>query len=124
MQGVERELATDLWTPCPKCGPDHSVVASPVNSQNSPGGRIANVRTPEMLKQAIDGGAAHVHITEHLDLRSLPLAAPPSDCTGNCGAKTLFWGPPKLQSLSVRFAGAPVCTTLGMSSPSDVVSCR
>ena len=60
------------------------------------------VDVAEELKQAIDGGAAHVHITQHLDLRSLPLALPPPNCTGDCEAKTLFWGPSKLQSLTVR----------------------
>lgn len=55
------------------------------------------------LKAAIEGGAAHVHITEHLDLRGLPALAPQGcdDCVDG-GSTWLFPWTNTLQSITVR----------------------
>jgi hypothetical protein len=53
---------------------------------------VTTVTTAEELKAAIDGGARHVHITNHLDLTTLPAATP----------YALFEPGPLLQSVTVR----------------------
>ena len=66
---------------------------------------VTSVATGAALKRAIDGGAAHVHITAHLDLTSLPLLPAPvpqascSSCLQNDTA--LFWLDARLESLTV-----------------------
>lgn len=67
--------------------------------------QVVVVATPQQLKQAIDRGAKHVHVTGHMDLRELPAAPDPVDCSREC-ASVLFWGPPALQSLTVRHSAA------------------
>ena len=58
---------------------------------------VVKVTTPLGLKRAIDGGAAHIHITAHLDLSSLALV-PDVDYPVH------FRNPLLLQSLTVRSA--------------------
>ena len=55
------------------------------------------VTTPQQLRNAIDSGAAHVHITEHLDLRDLETDARDPD------NDALISDPPELVSLTVRY---------------------
>lgn len=61
---------------------------------------VERVGTAQQLQDAIDRGAEHVHVTEHLDLRELPNAPDPEDCGSAC-APVHFWGPPALRSLTV-----------------------
>jgi hypothetical protein len=67
---------------------------------------VTRVSTPQQLKAAIDGGASHVHITNHLDLTALP--SPPN-------YPVLFRVGDSLQSVTVGFNAVncqcvlPVC---------------
>jgi hypothetical protein len=54
------------------------------------------------LKRAIDGGKPHVHITNHLDLTSLPLVLNPFDASNGKNDTALFWPRNALQSITVR----------------------
>lgn len=65
------------------------------------GAIVQQVATAQQLQAALERGAEHVHVTQHLDLRPLAPAPPPEDCGSTC-APPLFWGPPALQSLTVR----------------------
>jgi hypothetical protein len=59
---------------------------------------VTTVTTAEELKAAIDGGAGHVHITNHLDLTALPDSA----------TQDLFAPGPLLQSVTVRLSQSAV----------------
>lgn len=64
---------------------------------------VVTVSTPRALVEAVRGGAPHVHIVEHLDLR-MRRAEHVEDCGANCSVPVLFWAPPTLRSLTVRSA--------------------
>lgn len=76
------------------------------------GATVHRVGTAGQLKDALESGAARVHVTQHLDLRGLPAAPKPSDCRGTNCTLPLFWGPPALQSLTVRARCMRGCQSL------------
>jgi hypothetical protein len=59
--------------------------------------KINTVSTPEQLKYALDNGATHIEVTEHLDLTALDASAgsPP-------GSPDLFRPSPATHSIRVR----------------------
>jgi hypothetical protein len=59
---------------------------------------VTRVSTPQQLKAAIDGGASHVHITNHLDLTALPTAP----LAFGSKVQALFRVGDSLQSVTVR----------------------
>ena len=70
-------------------------VATPCVLVGAAGARanVTIVTTATGLKAALEGGAVHVHITEHLDLRGLPRRSP---------YNALFHPNSSLKSITVR----------------------
>ena len=68
------------------------VICRHVHAQQQRSSRAAEVDTPQGLIDAVDSGAEHVHITEHLDLRNID--------GQHDGA--LIYNPESLMSLTVR----------------------
>lgn len=73
-------------------------------------GEVVRVATATQLQEALEGGVAHVHVTEHLDLRGLRVTAIPAvDASGELAGELghLVPGLVKLQSRTVRNPALP-----------------
>jgi hypothetical protein len=78
-------------------------VCGRAHAQQQRSGKAVVVTTPQQLRNAIDSGAAHVHITEHLDLRDLESDARESSLLAGLDEISLIYNPPELMSLTVRY---------------------
>ena len=80
-------------------------VCGRAHAQQQRSGKAVVVTTPQQLRNAIDSGAAHVHITEHLDLRDLESDARESSLLAGLPVDeiSLIYNPPELMSLTVRY---------------------
>jgi hypothetical protein len=90
IQAVNDALQLVLWD-----GP----ASAPAASTMPPGIEVVYVDTAKQLADALDNGAAHVHITKHLNLTDIP----PRDPALADETPWYLTGTATLRSLTVRF---------------------